>query len=177
MTTSAAPLLTLAEFHARYDGEKPYYELWNGEAIQKSVPIWLHNLLERILAELLRKNAISSSMNRTAHSGRLASDTRCRRSYPNRRSLSNYAGRCRGRFHKTASPVDARRALRPTNDRRPARRSAPEIRQRRETLSHRAPIWRVCINNCRSGIESEGIDDLDAGIAPEIRGVERQELL
>src|ERR1700722_12361065 len=45
--------LSLEEFHARYDGEKPYYEYWNGEAVQKSMPTWLHGLVQGILQRLL----------------------------------------------------------------------------------------------------------------------------
>ena len=48
------PLLTLQEFHERYDGRKPYFEFRRGEAIQKAMPTWLHNLLEDILVQMLR---------------------------------------------------------------------------------------------------------------------------
>jgi Uma2 family endonuclease len=51
---AASQLLSLAEFRDRYSQEKPYYEYWFGEAIQKSVPTWLHSLLQSILGELLR---------------------------------------------------------------------------------------------------------------------------
>lgn len=49
---TATNLLTLEEFRQRYAEEKPYYEYWFGEAIQKSVPTWLHVLLQAILTEL-----------------------------------------------------------------------------------------------------------------------------
>ena len=45
--------LTAAEFEARFGHEKPYYEFWYGEAIQKSMPTWIHGLLQRIVMELL----------------------------------------------------------------------------------------------------------------------------
>jgi len=45
--------LTLDEFHARYEAEKPYYEYWFGEAVQKSVPTWLHSVLMAVLTDLL----------------------------------------------------------------------------------------------------------------------------
>jgi Uma2 family endonuclease len=45
----AASLLTLKEFRTRYAGEKPYYEYWFGEAVQKPVPTWLHTLLVKHL--------------------------------------------------------------------------------------------------------------------------------
>ncbi len=46
--------LSVAEFEAQFGHEKPYYEFWFGEAIQKSMPTWIHGLLQRILMELLR---------------------------------------------------------------------------------------------------------------------------
>lgn len=45
--------LTIEEFHSRYDGLKPYYEFWAGEAVQKSMPTWLHSLIQGILCRLL----------------------------------------------------------------------------------------------------------------------------
>ena len=50
---SATQLLTLEEFRCRYAEEKPYYEYWFGEAVQKSVPTWLHALLVKILVNAL----------------------------------------------------------------------------------------------------------------------------
>jgi len=38
MPAAAEKKLSLEEFHARYDGEKPYYGYWDGEAVQKSMP-------------------------------------------------------------------------------------------------------------------------------------------
>jgi Uma2 family endonuclease len=46
--------LSVGEFHSRYDGEKPYFEYWDGEAVQKSMPTKLHSLIEWILVNLLR---------------------------------------------------------------------------------------------------------------------------
>jgi len=54
MAAIAQPL-TLEEFHTRYAGEKPYYEYWFGEAVQKSVGTWFHSILQGILVGLLRK--------------------------------------------------------------------------------------------------------------------------
>jgi Uma2 family endonuclease len=45
--------LSLQRFHARYDGEKPYFEYWDGEAVQKSMPTRLHSLIQKILVRLL----------------------------------------------------------------------------------------------------------------------------
>ncbi len=48
----AAPL-TLAQFERLYGDEEPYYEYWDGEAIQKPMPTILHSLLQAILIRLL----------------------------------------------------------------------------------------------------------------------------
>ena len=45
--------LTIAEFEKQYGREKPYYEFWHGEAVQKSMPTWIHGLLQKILMDLL----------------------------------------------------------------------------------------------------------------------------
>lgn len=45
--------LNAAEFEAQYGREKPHYEFWYGEAVQKSIPTWIHGLLQRIVMELL----------------------------------------------------------------------------------------------------------------------------
>jgi hypothetical protein len=44
MPAVAEQKLSLTDFHARYDGEKPYFEYWEGEAVQKSTPTRLHRL-------------------------------------------------------------------------------------------------------------------------------------
>ena len=54
MPAVAERKLSLEEFHARYDGaEKPYFEYWDGEAVQKSMPTWLHGVIQGILVQLL----------------------------------------------------------------------------------------------------------------------------
>jgi Uma2 family endonuclease len=53
MPAVAEQRLSVEEFHARYDGEKPYYEYWNGEAVQKSKSTLLHGLIQGILLRLL----------------------------------------------------------------------------------------------------------------------------
>lgn len=53
MPAAAERKLSLQEFHARYAGEKPYFEYWDGEAIQKSMPTRLHALIQKILLQLL----------------------------------------------------------------------------------------------------------------------------
>jgi Uma2 family endonuclease len=53
MATLVERKLSKEEFHARYDGEKPYYEYWDGEAVQKAMPTWLHGIIQKILGNLL----------------------------------------------------------------------------------------------------------------------------
>jgi len=53
MPAVAEQRLSLDEFHARYDEEKPYFEYWDGEAVQKSMPTRLHSLIQKILVMLL----------------------------------------------------------------------------------------------------------------------------
>jgi Uma2 family endonuclease len=48
-----APLLTLEGFRIRYAGEKPHYEYWAGEAIQKSHATWLHGRTQKVVMRLL----------------------------------------------------------------------------------------------------------------------------
>ena len=50
---TALNTLTVSQFDAQYSQAKPYYEFWRGEAIQKSMPNWIHGLLQRILMQLL----------------------------------------------------------------------------------------------------------------------------
>jgi Uma2 family endonuclease len=45
--------LSLEEFHVRFADEKPYFEYWNGEAVQKTMPTRLHSLVQEILVRLL----------------------------------------------------------------------------------------------------------------------------
>jgi len=45
--------LTVAEFEEQYGREKPYYEFWQGEPVQKSTATWMHGLLQRIIMDLL----------------------------------------------------------------------------------------------------------------------------
>jgi Uma2 family endonuclease len=47
--------LTVTEFEKQYGHEKPYYEFWHGDAVQKSMPTWIHGLLQKILMDLLSK--------------------------------------------------------------------------------------------------------------------------
>ena len=48
-----APLLTLEEFRICYAGEKPYYEYWDGEAVQKSHATSMHGLIQKVMMPLL----------------------------------------------------------------------------------------------------------------------------
>ncbi len=49
MAATPASPLTLAEFRQRYAEEKPYFEYWFGEAVQKSIPTFAHVLLVKLL--------------------------------------------------------------------------------------------------------------------------------
>jgi Uma2 family endonuclease len=53
MPATQEGLLTLEEFRVRYAGEKPSYEYWAGEAIQKSMATFPHGLIQKILMRLL----------------------------------------------------------------------------------------------------------------------------
>jgi Uma2 family endonuclease len=46
-------ILTLEEFRLRYANEKPYYEYWFGEAVQKAAAITAHGVLQPILCKFL----------------------------------------------------------------------------------------------------------------------------
>lgn len=59
MATVSKPL-TKEEFRSLYAGKKPYFEYWFGEAIQKSMPTWLHGVLQGILRDLLRNAGYKS---------------------------------------------------------------------------------------------------------------------
>jgi Uma2 family endonuclease len=45
--------LSLDKFRSRYAAEKPHFEYWNGEAVQKSMPTRLHSPVQKILVRLL----------------------------------------------------------------------------------------------------------------------------
>jgi Uma2 family endonuclease len=47
--------LTLEEFHKLYDGQKPAYEFWYGQALQKSMPTALHGIVQMVVAILLER--------------------------------------------------------------------------------------------------------------------------
>ena len=47
--------LTLEEFHKLYDGAKPAYEYWYGQALRKPMPTVLHGIVQVILAMLLER--------------------------------------------------------------------------------------------------------------------------
>ncbi len=50
---AVAENLTLLEFQSKYEHGDRSYEYWYGEAISKSMPTWVHGLLQRIVMELL----------------------------------------------------------------------------------------------------------------------------
>ena len=45
--------MTLEQFDCEYSRQKPYYEYWFGEPVQKSMPTRLHSILHKILQRLL----------------------------------------------------------------------------------------------------------------------------
>jgi hypothetical protein len=52
--------LTRESFRSRYAHQKPYFELLDGEAVQKSVPTRLHSILQFILAVILKELGFKS---------------------------------------------------------------------------------------------------------------------
>jgi len=55
-----AEKLTREFFRSRYAHQKPYFELLDGEAVQKSVPTRLHSILQLILAVMLKELGFKS---------------------------------------------------------------------------------------------------------------------
>ena len=51
-TSISSASLTLEEFRQRYAHSEKPYEFWYGEAIEKSVPTWLHSFLQIILGKI-----------------------------------------------------------------------------------------------------------------------------
>jgi Uma2 family endonuclease len=52
---AASNSLTFEQFQRTYGGVKPYYEYWDGTAVQKSMPTRLHSLVQFLLVLLLRE--------------------------------------------------------------------------------------------------------------------------
>lgn len=50
---AALPFLSLQEFEARFGDRKPYHEYWFGEAFEKSMPTFLHSIVQAVLILLL----------------------------------------------------------------------------------------------------------------------------
>ncbi len=44
---------SLKEFRRRFGGQKPYFEFWNAEAVQKSIPNRMHSLIQKTLVKRL----------------------------------------------------------------------------------------------------------------------------
>lgn len=61
MAAQPSPL-TIQEFHKLYDGAKPAYEYWFGQAVQKSMPTLLHGVVRLIIATLLEKSGWNTSL-------------------------------------------------------------------------------------------------------------------
>ena len=54
-TTTTDPTLTIEEFELRYAHSDRAYEFWHGKVVEKSMPTWLHSVLQMILGEFLRR--------------------------------------------------------------------------------------------------------------------------
>ena len=55
VTQTTATPITFEEFERRYAGSGQAVEYWHGEVIKKSVPTWLHSVLQAVLVEALRR--------------------------------------------------------------------------------------------------------------------------
>jgi len=58
--TAVLERLTLEQFREKYADEKPYWEFWGGEAIQKPLPTRLHAKLQLLIANMLQELGYSS---------------------------------------------------------------------------------------------------------------------
>jgi Uma2 family endonuclease len=67
MSPVAEHKLTKEEFHARYDGEKPYYEYWDGETVKKAGGTWCHGITLGVLTGLLDELGYHSVPGVTLH--------------------------------------------------------------------------------------------------------------
>lgn len=56
---ATAAHISLEEFHARFAHESGY-EYWFGEVVRKSVPTWLHAILQSLLAEIFYEHGYFS---------------------------------------------------------------------------------------------------------------------
>ncbi len=56
---ATATHISLEEFHVRFAHESGY-EYWFGEAVRKSVPTWLHAILQSLLAEIFYEHGYFS---------------------------------------------------------------------------------------------------------------------
>ena len=45
--------MTLEQFDRQYANQKPYFEYWFGTPVQKTMPTWIHSLLQKIIMRLL----------------------------------------------------------------------------------------------------------------------------
>ena len=50
--------VTLEQFRAAYAEYKPYYELLNGEAVQKALPTKLHAILQGVLYDCIKRTRL-----------------------------------------------------------------------------------------------------------------------
>ncbi len=64
-----ATRITLEEFHIQY-AHQSGYEYWFGEVVRKSVPTWLHAILQGLLAEIFYENGYFSGPELDLHISR-----------------------------------------------------------------------------------------------------------
>ncbi|MBV9669644.1 MAG: Uma2 family endonuclease [Acidobacteriales bacterium] len=55
LVTAVATPITFEEFEKRYAGSGRPVEYWHGRVVEKSVPTWLHSVLQAVLVEALRR--------------------------------------------------------------------------------------------------------------------------
>jgi Uma2 family endonuclease len=60
MAAGVPNLLTLEAFDRLYGDQKPYYEYWDGQALQKPTPTFLHSLLQFILMQLFWEHGLAA---------------------------------------------------------------------------------------------------------------------
>lgn len=52
--------MTVESFDQQYGREKPYFEYWFGEPVQKKTPTWIHSMLQKIIMRLLDNTGYES---------------------------------------------------------------------------------------------------------------------
>jgi len=45
--------VTIEQFDQQYGQQKPYFEYWFGQPVQKAMPTWIHSMLQKIIMRFL----------------------------------------------------------------------------------------------------------------------------